>query len=75
MVALDIAENVIRAASSGVALPVQLGVVAAAGLSIIDDAELRALEDTVAAFRENQRNFLVRTEPDESAAPDTGLRP
>ncbi len=71
MVALNIAENAIRASSSGVALPVQLGVVAATGLSIVDDAELRALEDTVAAFRENQRNFLIRTDRDEGAQPDT----
>jgi 20S proteasome alpha/beta subunit len=75
MVALSVAEDTIRATPYGVGLPVQMAVVAAAGYSVIDETELRGLEDTLAAFRENQRNFLVRPGPEEGAGPDTGLRP
>jgi hypothetical protein len=74
MLAFNVADDVIRASASGVALPVQMAVVSSGGAKVIKDDELRALEDTVAAFREHQREFLVRPK---RARPrrDTGLRP
>lgn len=75
MVAFNVADDVIRASASGVALPVQMAVVTAAGSSVLKPKELRGLEDTVAAFREHQQEFLGRSEAKPRAKRDTGLRP
>ena len=74
MVAFNATDDVIRASASGLALPVQMAVVTRAGLSVLKPDELRGLEDTVAAFREHQRDFLIRSEQP-AAKRDTGLRP
>jgi hypothetical protein len=74
MLALNAADDVIRAESAGVGLPVQMAVAGPAGAALLSAGDVRALEDTVAAFREYQRDYLVRQE---DAAPkrDTGVRP
>jgi proteasome beta subunit len=74
MVAFNVADDVIRASASGVSPPVQLAVVHAGGEAVVAELERRGLEDTVAAFREHQRDFLVRGE-EALAERDTGLRP
>lgn len=61
-------------AAVGVGPPVQVAVVAGARAEVLPAAEMPGLTDTVAAFREHQRTFLVRDEPEEPRA-DTGLRP
>jgi hypothetical protein len=75
MVAFNIADQVIRDSSSGVGLPVQIAEVTRDGIGIVQADELRALEDTVAAFRERQRDFLVRRDDASGPSRDTGLRP
>lgn len=74
MVAFNVTDDVIRASASGVALPVQMAVVTPNGLSMLQPDELRGLEDTVAAWREHQREFLGRS-AEAPAKRDTGLRP
>ncbi len=75
MVAFNVADDVMRASASGVALPVQIAVVTAAWSNVLKPRDLRGLEDTVAAFREHQREFLGRPETKPRGKRDTGLRP
>jgi 20S proteasome alpha/beta subunit len=74
MIAAKVVDDVIRATSSGVAHPLQVAAVTANGAAILDAVEVRGLEDSVAAFRERQREFLVDGEPRDPGG-DTGLRP
>jgi 20S proteasome alpha/beta subunit len=74
MVAFGVADDVIRAAASGVGAPVQLAVANVTGSSVLGRVDLRAVEDTVAAFRDYQREYLVRDQQIK-AEPDTGVRP
>lgn len=74
MIATKIVDDVIRASSSGVAHPVQVATVTANSATILEPVEVRGLHDSVAAFRERQREFLVGEQP-RDAGRDTGLRP
>lgn len=74
MMLVNIADAVIRSTASGVGPPVQVAVVTSSQATTLDPVELRGLEDSVAAFREHQRNFLVDAEPPGTGM-DTGLRP
>jgi proteasome beta subunit len=74
VIAFLAAEDVIHATPSGVALPVQMAVVTGTGSAVLSDDETRALRDTAAAFRESQRELLVREEKGRPPA-DTGIRP
>lgn len=74
MIATKIIDDVIRASSSGVAHPVQVATVTANHAAILAPIDVRGLEDSVAAFRERQREFLVGEEPRDTGR-DTGLRP
>jgi 20S proteasome alpha/beta subunit len=74
MIVFNAADDVIRAAASGVAPPVQIAVVTASEATVMSTVEVRALEDTLAAFREHQAAFLVREEPPGPPG-DTGVRP
>lgn len=74
MVAYDVVDDVIRASSGGVALPVQMAQVTSTAIAIVPEDELRAVADTVAAYREYQRDYLRREEPI-ARRPDTGIRP
>jgi proteasome beta subunit len=75
MLAFRAADDVIRAASTGVGLPVQVAVVTEHGCGVLNDMDVRGLEDTVAAFREHQREYLIGGDEDATAEGDTGLRP
>jgi proteasome beta subunit len=74
MVAYKVADDVIRASARTVGHPIQMAVVTPTQAAVAPTVEVRGLSDTVAAFREHQRNFLVREEPREERA-DTGIRP
>jgi hypothetical protein len=73
MVAFGAADDVIRASAAGVAGPVQIAVVSAATRDVLSPLAVRAVEDTLGAFRDYQRSYLVRGE--DPAEPDTGIRP
>jgi hypothetical protein len=73
MVAPNIAGDVIRACSSLVGFPVQVAVVDAAHAGVLPADELTPLAHTVSAFRDHQKNFVVRDTPTEGE--DTGVRP
>lgn len=75
MLAFNAADDVIRASSAGVGPPVQIAVVTPTETSIIQPQELRGLEDTLAAFREHQRDFLIRPDEKRGTKQDTGIRP
>jgi len=53
MVAFGATDEVIRSASTGVALPVQMAVATADGSEVLSPMAMRGQEDTVAAFRES----------------------
>jgi 20S proteasome alpha/beta subunit len=74
VIAFQTADNVIRATSTGVDFPVQIGIVTPTECRVLPPDETRALSDTVAAFREQKRGLLVRPE---AVGPrrDTGVRP
>ena len=74
MLAFNVADDVIRATASGVSLPLQIASVTRDGAAVAGKDELRGLEDTVAAFREHQGDFL-RRDRRRAARRDTGLRP
>ncbi|MEA2139342.1 MAG: hypothetical protein QOG56_2492 [Solirubrobacteraceae bacterium] len=74
MVAFGAADDVIREVASGLDRPVQVAVVREAGAHVRSSLEVRALEDTLGAFRAHQRDYLVRDE-DSPSGPDTGVRP
>ncbi|MEA2385575.1 MAG: hypothetical protein QOH72_5546 [Solirubrobacteraceae bacterium] len=73
MVAANIAGDVIRACSSLVGFHVQVAVVDAAHAGVLPADELTPLAHTVSAFRDHQKNFVVRDTPTEGE--DTGVRP
>lgn len=74
MVAFNVVDDVIRASARSVGHPVQLAEVTAARHEVLSTAETQGVADTLAAFREHQRDFLARDEiaTDEG---DTGIRP
>lgn len=74
MVAYTVVDDVIRASTSNVGGPVQLATVTKDAAGLATTIELRGIADTVAAFREHQRDFIARDEPG-GAAHDTGIRP
>jgi 20S proteasome alpha/beta subunit len=74
MIAFKATDDVIRAAAQGVGQPIQLAAVTTAGAVVMTPEDVRGVEDTLAAFREHQRDFLVRVEPP-TTEQDTGLRP
>jgi 20S proteasome alpha/beta subunit len=74
MLAFKVADDVIRASARSVGHPVQLAIVTEAQHHVLSAKESQAAGDTLAAFREHQREFLAREEtpPPER---DTGIRP
>lgn len=75
MVAFSAADDVIRGSAAGfVGGGVQIAVVSHEDSRIRSKLEVRALEDTLGAFRTHQRDYLVR---DDESGPvsDTGVRP
>jgi 20S proteasome alpha/beta subunit len=74
MVAYNVADDVIRVSTSNVGGPVQLAAVTKSATKLANSIELRGIADTVAAFREHQRDYIVREDGADSDA-DTGVRP
>jgi 20S proteasome alpha/beta subunit len=73
MIAFSAVDDVIRASAEGVDHPVQIATVSADGADVLSPVAVRLLEDTLGAFRDHQRSYLVRREG--PAPPDTGVRP
>jgi predicted proteasome-type protease len=74
MLAFNVVDDVIRASARSVCHPVQLAVVTAAQHELLAPAEVQGVADTLAAFREHQRDFLGREET-VARERDTGIRP
>ncbi|HEX4806729.1 MAG TPA: hypothetical protein VFU94_12590 [Conexibacter sp.] len=74
MVAFNAVDDVIRASARSVGHPVQLAEVTADRHEVLGTAELQGVADTLAAFREHQRDFLVRDDV-LGEDRDTGIRP
>jgi hypothetical protein len=74
MVTYMVAEEVVRASSKGVDLPIQMATVTRGDAQILRPEEVEATDDTANYFRERQRDLLVTTDP----SADTlrkGIRP
>lgn len=74
MVAYMVAEEVVRASSKGVDLPIQIATVSKGDARILRSDEVEAIDDTANYFRERQRDLLVTTEPSADTL-QRGIRP
>lgn len=62
-----ITDDAVNASAQGVDGPIQLAVATASEAAVLEEADLKPVQDTAAAFRMHQADFLKRTEgPDES---------
>lgn len=62
MLVHTVTDDAIAASAQGVDGPVQLAVVTANGARVLDAADLKPVQDTAAAFKMHQADFLKRTE-------------
>jgi hypothetical protein len=74
MIVFTVADDVIRASPADVGGPVQIALVTEGSARVMPADKLQPVEDTVDAFREHQREFIVRDEPTGGEG-DTGIRP
>jgi hypothetical protein len=73
MLAYTVAEDAILASARGVDLPVQMAVVDGDSAAVLTESEVGLLGDLAGAFKEHQRNFLIRLGSPEP--PSSGLIP
>lgn len=75
MLVHTVTDDAVKAVAQGVDGPIQLAVVTARGARVLDAADLKPVQDTAAAFKMHQADFLKRAErrPDEIGA--SGLVP
>lgn len=74
MVAYMVAEEVVRASSQTVDLPIQVATVSNGDTQILRPDEVDAIDDTANLFRERQRDLLVTAEPSADTT-RRGIRP
>lgn len=74
MVSHDAVTDVIRAAPVGVGGGVQIACVAEDGARVVPADQIEPIRDTVSAFREFQKDYIVRQAPT-GPARDTGITP
>jgi 20S proteasome alpha/beta subunit len=74
MVAYTVAEEVVKASSKGVDLPIQVAAVDHGAAHIFRSDELDAINNTANFFRDRQRDLLVTNEPP-ADTPRKGIRP
>jgi 20S proteasome alpha/beta subunit len=58
-----VAEDAVRASAKGVDLPIQLAFVCRGEARIVRPEEVEGISDAVDAFRESQRDFLIKPQP------------
>jgi ATP-dependent protease HslVU (ClpYQ) peptidase subunit len=70
-----VTDDAVQASAQGVDGPIQLAVVTTAGARVLEAGDLNPVQDTAAAFKMHQADFLKRTDrqPEETAA--SGLVP
>jgi hypothetical protein len=75
MVTHMVAEEAVKASPKGVDLPIQIATACKGDTRLLRPTEVSAIEDTVAFFRESQRELLITSDvpPDEGGF--GGLRP
>lgn len=56
-----VTDDAVKASAQGVDGPIQLAVVSAAGARVLDAGDLKPVQDTAAAFKMHQADFLKRT--------------
>jgi 20S proteasome alpha/beta subunit len=69
-----VAEDAVKASAKGVDLPVQLALVCRGKSQILRPDEVKGISDTVDAFRESQRDFLVESRPTFGERRRSGIR-
>ncbi len=74
MVSYMVAEEVVKASSQSVDLPIQIATVSRGDAHILRSDEIDAIDDTANFFRERQRDLLVTTEPSTDTS-RKGIRP
>jgi 20S proteasome alpha/beta subunit len=79
MIAVYVVEDVIRDASVGVCKPIQVAAVTREKTMILSEIDVRVLEETGDALRDQLRSWIVPQEEEEEGEappePDTGIRP
>jgi hypothetical protein len=74
MLVHTVTDDAINVSAQGVDGPVQLAVVTAAGAGVLEAADLKPVQDTAAAFKMHQADFLKRAEtPAEGGPPSLPL--
>lgn len=75
MLTFMVAEDAVKASAKGVDLPIQAAVARAEETTVLHDDELKAVNDTVTAFRMHQLDFLKRPEAPSTSRSGPGLVP
>jgi 20S proteasome alpha/beta subunit len=75
MVTHMVAEDAVKASPKGVDLPIQIATASHRDIRILRSSEVSAIEDTVAFFRESQRELLITSEAPPADGGVAGLRP
>jgi hypothetical protein len=75
MLTFMVAEDAVKASAKGVDLPIQAAVVSPEETAVLHDDELKAVNDTVTAFRMHQLDFLKRPEAPSASQSGPGLVP
>lgn len=75
MLAFAVAEDAINASARGVDRPIQLAVASHGEAVILDQDELRPVEEAVAGFQLYQRDFFERVDGEDNPAPSGGIVP
>jgi hypothetical protein len=70
-----VAEEVVKASSKGVDLPIQVATVSGGDTHMLRSDELDAINDTVNFFRGSQRDLLITAEPPADEGGIGGLKP
>lgn len=73
MLVHTVTDDAITASAQGVDGPVQLAVVSAAGAGVLEAQDLKPVQDTAAAFKMHQADFLKRSERPEDTGSALGL--
>jgi 20S proteasome alpha/beta subunit len=75
MVTHMVAEEAVKASPKGVALPIQIATAFHGETHVLRPGEVSAIEDTVAFFRESQRELLITSDVPTDEGGGGGLRP
>lgn len=75
MLVHTITDDAVNASAQGVDRPIQMAVATATEAGVLEEADLKPVQDTAAAFKMHQADFLKRTEKPAEEGGASGLVP